>query len=633
MADANGQKFWMLSEQSDWDQKDWDRESWLQSNSLASPSVAGSLTSALATRVAYDPTHRRLRLASQRLTPLWPNRLTLTLQSPEGDRLPTATPFTFTAPSQLNGTSLAITATTPTVPRASTSPTQLSFDIVGAGLAEVPIIEDASADEIPAEDAPVENTTETATVTIGLPNGRFTTRSARQVTQTTFRFDAIFAQPGPWSIRLTLPDGRQSPPFHFTVLAAEADTPSDAIEISGFSPLSTDLGPQTMTLTGQGFQPGMRPQLSFPGGTTNLPALTADATTDSSIELVLNLPALLTTAALRQLRQVPQVIDPYGTWARWDAEGDRITATGAFPPASEVTSEVTIYRLPADFQPTDMALGYDGILYITLNNPTTRVSQIVMVDRRDRWRPHTVPLPENFRPWRLAPHPDGGMWALDHLPQPISDPQPRQIVRIQGEPIPTIAQQAFTPDTFRPCEENPNPPRAHIVWQGQFPDETIVAITSHTSHQLALLTWVPGNLARLRTWKNQPTPPQSMPPAFWSTPLTLTGAERPFSLKWLSATTVTCLVPGLTTEAVTYDLPSTHQSQSSSSQPQRLTPNGKTYPLRHYTTGPFLHSTTHPPHYPTSNSPESQSPQCPSPPPPACYQNLHLHRHYLSRLH
>ncbi|MEL7223633.1 MAG: phage tail protein [Cyanobacteria bacterium J06576_12] len=434
-----------------------------------------------------------------------------------------------------------------------------------------------------------------------MPNGRYTTRSAQFTNSNTLSFTTIFSQPGPWSVRLTLSDGRQSPPFHFTVLPTEAAP----VEISGLTRPDFALGAQTFTFTGQGLQAlqsNLQLQLRFPGGESSLPSSAIQNITPNSFDLRIDLQSILTFDALRQLNQVPQAVDPYDTRARWDSDlssqRSRIVATGALAEATdaaEALSEVGIYLPPVDFVPTDLALGYDGILYVALYNASNDTGQLVMVDRRDRWQPFSVPLPANFHPWRLAPHPEGGVWALDRLPQPIEDAQPRQLVRVQGEPLPTQAQQAFTPDTFRPCEENPNPPHAQVLWQGQFPDEISVGIATSPTGKLALLSWTPGSHAHLRLWNSQPT--ASDP---WQRPFILIETERPFSFKWINEDAVAFLLPGLATEAVVYDL--THFSEdahNNNDSPILLSPNGKTYPLRNHTSGPFLNGITSPPSYAT----------------------------------
>ena len=590
MADANGQRFWMLSEKDHWFPQKKSAQTGVsdsvgESAETGSETVSGTGTEAneeALLLVSYAADSRRLRLASQRLQPLWPNRLTLVLRPAEDNTAPPAVSFTFTAPSQPSIAPLTLLSTLPTAPRVGNEPTELRLRVL-------------SDSEIAQ-----------ATVTLGLPNGRYTTRSARAVVEdtvgvdasasdtsatanngqlSTLSFTAIFSQAGAWSVRLTLSDGRQSPPFHFTVLPASATS----VEISGLTRPDFAPGPQTFAFTGQGLQVvqgDLQPQLRFPGGEISLPSAAIQNVTPASFELRIDLQSMLTFDALRWLNQVPQAIDPYDTTARWDSDRTRIAATGALTgePGAEDSDEVGIYLPPTDFVPTDLTLGYDSILYVALYNAAAGTGQLVMVDRRDRWRPFSVPLPENFLPWRLAPHPSGGVWALDRLPQPIDDAQPRQLVRVQGEPLPTYAQQAFTPDTFRPCDENPYPPRSHTVWQGQLPDEIPVAITSRADDQLALLSWTPGDYARLRLWNPQPAASEP-----WQHPMVLTGAVRPFSIKWIDSKAIAILLPGLRTEAVAYDL-----SDSLS-----LAPNGKTYPLRQYTGAPFLNGITESPSYAT----------------------------------
>ncbi len=613
MADANGQQFWMISEPDQWMLSD-----------RTSQSPAG---------LEYDRDRRRLRLASQRLLPLWPScwRLELILPTAEDAEPEISQPFSFTVQTA-NEDDLLIAAVTPANPRASEETTELILQVPNLG------------------DQP------RASVTIGFPDGRYTTRSAvalaedseatdleetdleeanleadaeeTSVEVSRLRLRALFNQAGAWSLRLTLPDGRQSLPYHFTVLPLAA-APLEITALESVTAPNTG-GFQRLRFLGQGFQSGMKARLTLPGGVQEIASGELQPVTEGSFELFINLQDTAADTARTLLNQVPIVQDSFGTRARWDAASNRVVATGAIAEGPEAEDEIGIYLPPAGYTPVDLTMGYDGILYMVLHAGDAP-DRVVMVDLRDRWNPFSVPLPESFVPWRLAAHPDGGVWALSR-PDSNTENAVRQLVRIQGEPLPRYVQQTYTPTTFRPCEENPNPPRSHRLWTGEFVTEgvaeEIVAIAANAEGQLAILSWVPNAAPRLRLWKEnlqndnlQSSSPQNNSPQNnspqnnspqnnspqnnspqnsqsngvnrrWHPPFTLAGAQYPFSFKWLPHRRIALLLPGLTTESVVYAL---------SDNTAILRPAGSFYPLQRYTGEPFINGITQPPTYPTTD--------------------------------
>ncbi len=70
--------------------------------------------------------------------------------------------------------------------------------------------------------------------------------------------------------------------------------------------------------------------------------------------------------------------DAFGNYARWDRRRLQVLAGGSGP------GEVSIYTAPAGQTVTDLAMGYDGILYIAVGGT------LVMVDRRGRWPNFTL---------------------------------------------------------------------------------------------------------------------------------------------------------------------------------------------------------------------------------------------------
>jgi phage tail-like protein len=273
--------------------------------------------------------------------------------------------------------------------------------------------------------------------------------------------------------------------------------------------------------------------------------------------------------ALDRINRVPQTRDAYETRAYWDSGMRRVMATGALP------SSIPIYRPAPDETPTDLAMGYDGVLYMAINGG------VVMLDRLGRWQPVTLRL-AGFSTWRLAANPAGGVWALDRDTQ--------QLARVQGLPLRDRPHADYDLDTFRPVEENPDPPRMEIVasaaWEGT---DTPVAIASSAGGKVAVLSWSAGNAANVRYLGDSRT---------WSAPTTLNGALHPYSLAWASEDRIAVLVLPLKTEAPVYPaiegVPATD-------------PVGDFYPLREHNGEPFMRGVTFPVHYPSDSPGEKGS--------------------------
>jgi phage tail-like protein len=276
----------------------------------------------------------------------------------------------------------------------------------------------------------------------------------------------------------------------------------------------------------------------------------------------------LESTALSRLEQVPQTLDGYGTRAFWEPTSGKILATGALP------RSVPIFTPEPSNSPTDLVMGYDGILYLALSS-----GAVVMIDRCDRWLPLTLQT-NDFKAWRLAADPTGGVWVLDR--------DNRQLGKVLGVPFPTQPAGKYADDIFRPCDENPNPPRL-VVWQtSKLPDdEKWVAIATNPDGDLALLTWLTDGTPRVRTLQaNQ-----------WTSPIDLMGCRYPFSLSWVTLDRIAVLVSDLLTEAPVYAVPK-WAIRHAEIAPQ-VQPVGDLYPLHEHTGNPFLHGVSLPPHYPT----------------------------------
>ncbi len=273
--------------------------------------------------------------------------------------------------------------------------------------------------------------------------------------------------------------------------------------------------------------------------------------------------------ALDRLNRVPQTRDSFGTRAYWDAGMRRVLATGALP------DSIPIYRPAPDETPTDLAMGFDGVLYMAINGG------VVLLDRLGRWEKITLTAP-GFTAWRLAANPTGGVWVLDRTN--------RQLARVQGLPMRDRPHADYDLDTFRPLEENPDPPRMNIVtsavWEGT---DTPVAIASSPSGKVAVMSWSAGNAANVRYLTETRR---------WSVATTLNGSIHPYSLTWASEDRIALLLLPMKTEAPVYPViegvPATD-------------PVGDFYPLQEHNGDPYMHGVAFPAHYPSASTGEKGS--------------------------
>ena len=273
--------------------------------------------------------------------------------------------------------------------------------------------------------------------------------------------------------------------------------------------------------------------------------------------------------AEERLLVTPQARDRYGNRARLDADSNRILATGIAPGIAEIYD-------PDDDNAviSDLVMGHDDVLYIAIDG------RIVMQDRRERWSQPTVEVPSEsgFKAWRMAADPQGGVWVLDQ--------DSRQLARVHGMPLHKLSQRTTFAETPEPCVQNTNPPRLTRLDQVNWPeDEQAVALACNEQGQLALLSWVENEDARIRLIDEQQT---------LSSAMQLSGSARPYSIAWLSQDRVAVLLAGVNQEAPVYRV-DIHQPSSF--------PVGELYPLKKdYDRGPFVHGLDYPPHYPTVDS-------------------------------
>jgi phage tail-like protein len=268
--------------------------------------------------------------------------------------------------------------------------------------------------------------------------------------------------------------------------------------------------------------------------------------------------------AVKRLDLVPGTIDRFGTSAFWSPVDGAVMAAGAVP------GNVRLFVPPAGAV-TDVALGYDDLLYIAV------AGAIAIADPRQRFDPAVVPALPGFAAWRLAAHPDGGVWALDK--------DHNKLARVFGSPSTMRPHPPYDANTVRPCVENSDPPRLVLLDRATWPaDERPVAIASNAQGEAAILYWKSGELARVRRMGAN-----GMPAA----PQLLAGASTPFTFTYTSATQIALLLPNVQ-EAPVYSL----------ADPGAPIPSdGDVYPLKNHDGGPFLHTTVAPAYYPSSDGP------------------------------
>jgi len=272
-------------------------------------------------------------------------------------------------------------------------------------------------------------------------------------------------------------------------------------------------------------------------------------------------------AALVEL--TPMTLDQYGNYARWDASSGLVMAGGSGPSDAQPPNEVPIYA-PGQPDVTDLAMGYDGILYVAAGG------SLVMIDRRDRWPNFTLSV-SDFTFWRLAALPEGGVLALDR--------SRAQLGKVSGQPLQTGPVDIPDPSVLRPCQANANPPQ--IVSRFALPTaETFVALASmdptQQLAQFALMSWSTNSASNQTSYVrifNETT--------LSSGPLQLDGVRWPYTIAGLGDQKLAVFATNLN-EALIYDL---------SDSGDTLIPAGETYILAANDLGPFVHGFSLPPNY------------------------------------
>ncbi len=179
--------------------------------------------------------------------------------------------------------------------------------------------------------------------------------TAANVTGNGFQFSAALTSAGTYTLQVTSPTGQKSNTLTFTVNAPVAATPV----ITGTSPatLTASSNPQTLSVTGSGFQTGITLQLSGPSGT--IPATAANVTGNG-----FQFASALTSAGTYTL----QVTSPTGQ--KSNTLTFTVNATIAAPPVITGTSPAT---LTASSSPQTLSVtgsGFQTGITLELSGPS-----------------------------------------------------------------------------------------------------------------------------------------------------------------------------------------------------------------------------------------------------------------------
>jgi len=266
------------------------------------------------------------------------------------------------------------------------------------------------------------------------------------------------------------------------------------------------------------------------------------------------------SAAFALVETTPMTQDSFGNYARWDAAKSAVLAGGVGP------GEISIYAPPSGQTVTDLAMGFDGVLYMAVSNT------LVLLDRRNRWPAFTLSVPD-FKFWRLVALPEGGVLALDRTTP--------QLGMVAGLPLQTEPTETPGPGILRSCRANPEPPQ--VVARYSLPaSETWVAMTAMDNGQFAIVSWATDAATNTTAFLRLFTESRGL-----TIPWTLAETVFPYTIAWIGDKKLGVLATSLN-EALIFDLQDA---------PTKLPPAGDTYVLAAKNAGPFAHTLSQPPYY------------------------------------
>jgi len=273
-------------------------------------------------------------------------------------------------------------------------------------------------------------------------------------------------------------------------------------------------------------------------------------------------PAAAHAVANSALERIPCAVDEVDAVAWWSPADGAVVARSSIPG--------TAVLLPLPEAPTDLVVGFDGVLYVVAPDG------VRLHDLRGRWGDVTVES-AGYAPWRAAADPRGGIWLLERARG--------RLARLTGMPMTVGPYFEYAGTTFRPDPENCRPPTLAVLpdpaWDA---DERPVALACPGAGGPALLSWIGGEgSSRLRFWEERE--------GTLAEPYALAGAVWAYALAFVRDGAAVVRVPGRR------DAPS---FQLAAADPERsVLPNGDVYPLAEAAPeAPFAHHVAGPPRYP-----------------------------------
>jgi len=273
--------------------------------------------------------------------------------------------------------------------------------------------------------------------------------------------------------------------------------------------------------------------------------------------------------ASRVVGTSPMTRDTFGNYARWDSSVGHVVAGGSGQ------GEIPIFAPPPLKDVTDVAMGYDGVLYVAVDGT------LILVDQRKRWPDFTLsdadfkPPEGKFKFWRLAAHPGGGVVALDR--------ENHQLGRVLGLPLQTGPVETPNPGILTSCDPNAMPPR--IVSRVPLPSmEAYIGLCRGDANQFVVLSWnanaATNTASYVRIWDED---------GLLSAPVQLADLRFPDSIAWLGEGKLAVLGTGLN-EALVFDLTDALSGRAAAgSASQKVSAAGDTYILADWNVGPFVH--------------------------------------------
>lgn len=276
-------------------------------------------------------------------------------------------------------------------------------------------------------------------------------------------------------------------------------------------------------------------------------------------------PAAAFTAAQEALDRIPRAVDALECVASWDVGSASVVVHSYLPD--------DVMLLPLADTPRDLCAADDGVLYVALPGA------VRLHDLRSRWIDVQVSL-AGFEPWRLAPMPGGGAWAMERTSG--------RLAQLHGRPLraQTPRRDDYDPHVFRPTPENACPPLLELVatpvWEA---GERPLALATAPDGALLVLSWLDGDgNPCVRRW--------IVEESRLSAPLRLQGANYAYAVTWIAPERIALRIPGRT-DAPAFDLASADANGV-------VMPLGEIYPLSESAQeAPFANGAVQPPLYPS----------------------------------